>query len=188
MTKYYPTFTEVELQQEAWKPLCGYSGYYEVSDLGRFRRIVNECPNCKFKHVTPINPIPQSKKVKYLRVTLCKDGKEKTALVAALVLKSFVGDKPSPVHTANHEDGDKQNNRLNNLSWATPAEQQQHALATGLRQRITGVAERSRKITPEDIRVIRKSTKTNRELAEIYPLSYEHIGGIRARRFWKHIE
>jgi hypothetical protein len=188
MAKYNPTFTDTELQQETWESVVGYKGFYDVSNLGRVRRIRYTCKGCGLQDFYVLQPRPQSKKIPYLRVTISKDGIETYDAIAIMVLEAFTGPKPTPNHTANHKDGDKQNNRLSNLDWLSKSEQIQHAIEMGLRPRIMGIAERSRKVTPNDVLAIRKSTKTNRELAEIYPLSREHISGIRNRRFWKHVE
>lgn len=36
---YFMKFTKEELENEIWKPVVGYEGYYEVSDLGRVRSL-----------------------------------------------------------------------------------------------------------------------------------------------------
>ncbi len=58
----------------------------------------------------------------YFIVDLSRDGRVTTAKVASLVLQSFVGDRPTRQHQCAHWDGDQLNNRLTNLRWATPKE------------------------------------------------------------------
>ncbi len=58
------------------------------------------------------------------------DGKKKHVKGHRLVLNAFKGEQPEMV--ANHDDGDKQNNSICNLGWATVAENNEHAINTGL--------------------------------------------------------
>ena len=57
----------------------------------------------------------------YRQVTLHRDGQRKYAVLSRIVLSAFVGDAPTSMH-AEHLDGDKENNCLSNLRWATPLE------------------------------------------------------------------
>jgi hypothetical protein len=64
----------------------------------------------------------------YLQVSV--DGKTKR--VHTLVCLAFHGLPPSSIHTVNHKNGKKDDNREVNLEWATPKEQINHALDMGL--------------------------------------------------------
>lgn len=67
----------------------------------------------------------------YKMVSLRVDRKSKHMLVHRLVALTFLpnpDDKPQ----VNHIDGDKTNNRLENLEWNTSSENIRHAFATGL--------------------------------------------------------
>lgn len=67
----------------------------------------------------------------YLRVCLVnKDGK-KTFLAHRLVAEAFL-EKVIGKEIVNHVDGDKTNNDVSNLEWATHKENAQHAHRTGL--------------------------------------------------------
>jgi hypothetical protein len=96
---------------------------YEVSDRGRVRRT----DTTRIKRPTP-------DRKGYLRVFLYHDGRKRTRFVHQLVLRAFVG--PCPLgQEANHRDGVKSNNRLANLEYVTPSENNQHAWDTGLMPR-----------------------------------------------------
>jgi len=79
----------------------------------------------------------------YYIVTLCDgNGKRQNKRVHRLLLEAF---KPNPLNKAhvNHIDGNKLNNSLDNLEWATASENAKHAAVTGLcdeRRKATEVA------------------------------------------------
>lgn len=117
--------------EEIWKDIKNYPGY-QVSNLGRVRtynkisftnmhgerhwkdRIL------KFKPYTTTNQ--RSKQGMGYRVTLWKDGKPKTLLVARLVATTFLEDLIDTDMTVNHKDGNRLNNNVENLEWLTRAD------------------------------------------------------------------
>lgn len=106
---------------EHWKPIPGYEGSYEVSDLGRVRsldRITDRGRKWQGKTMTP-----SSLRSGYQIVTLWREGKQKTPLVHRLVLFAFVGPAPDGTE-ALHANGNPADNELLNLSWGTHSENQ----------------------------------------------------------------
>jgi len=65
----------------------------------------------------------------YAYVCLFKDGKRKNCKVHRIVAEAFLFDQKPQV---NHLDGNKLNNDVSNLEWATAKENKQHAFKTGL--------------------------------------------------------
>ena len=63
----------------------------------------------------------------YLIVTLCHEGIRKNKRVHRLLAEAFI-DNPSDKAHVNHIDGNKLNNALSNLEWATPKENTNHAI------------------------------------------------------------
>lgn len=70
----------------------------------------------------------------YLRVRLYIEGRRPTIKVHRAVAKAFI---PNPENKpeVNHKDGNKENNRVDNLEWSTPGENTAHAYNTGLKEK-----------------------------------------------------
>lgn len=121
------------MNQEKWKPVAGFSGFYEVSDHGRIRsreRVSATGRRLKSKTVALVLNGNDS----YLRVNLRDhQGTHTVKLVHRIVAETFI-DNPSHKPEVNHKDGNKRNNHVTNLEWCTPSENQQHALKNGLRK------------------------------------------------------
>ena len=74
--------------------------------------------------MTPFNNKPG--RSGYWVINLRVNGKVRCRCVSELVLTTFVGPRPSPTHDAAHLNGDRNVNRLDNLSWATKKENAAH--------------------------------------------------------------
>ena len=87
----------------------------------------------------------------YRRVILCKDKKRKRFFIHRLVAEHFIPN-PDNKRTVNHKDGNKLNNCVENLEWATDSEQHLHSWNMGL-EKVTKnfIQEVNRKIPKEEI-------------------------------------
>ena len=101
-------FSKTELAQERWKPIFGYDGMYEVSDLGRVRS--------KYSGEWKVLMFDMDRNG-YLKVGLSKYGKVKHFLVHRLVAQAFIENDNIFNTEVNHKDENKQNNRASNLEW-----------------------------------------------------------------------
>ena len=115
--------------QEIWKDVHGYEGLYMISNMGRVMSF--HCSSKKNgiqeRHVMK-NVMSSSK---YYHVGLSKNGVKIMHSIHVLVAEAFI---PNPENkpSVNHIDGNKLNNSVDNLEWATFKENQQHAIRTGL--------------------------------------------------------
>lgn len=111
---------------ENWRPILGWDGY-EVSDLGRVRSWKWPSKGRQWIENREREPrlivTGQERPEKYIRAQLSsRDRGVKKESVHVLVLEAFVGLRPSPDHQGSHWDGNRFNNRLSNLRWATRKE------------------------------------------------------------------
>ena len=111
--------------QEVWKPVVGYEGIYEVSNLGRVYSLPKEwigSKGCKRKHDGKLLSITYSNKG-YPRVLLSSNGKSKTREIHQLVAESFLNHVPCGYKlVVDHIDNDKLNNRVDNLQLISQRE------------------------------------------------------------------
>ena len=108
--------------EEAWKDVVGFEGEYQISNLGRLKHFSKKGWNI-LKNT--------NKKGWYFNVILVGKSKTKSIKIHRLVAEAFI---PNPENKPciNHKDGNKQNNCVDNLEWATQKENIEHARRTGL--------------------------------------------------------
>lgn len=170
-------------ENEGWRPVrcCDYGECYEVSNLGRVKRIRYWDDGTR----KPGLLSPWKNGEGYMLVQLSRHGIKKIIGVHQLVMMAFVGPYPERMEV-NHIDTDKTNNRLTNLEYGTGSHNRLHAFATGLAK---PTIERRVKVKEADIRVIRRLKGQVRvvEIAKWYGLSRKTIYGILRRERWKHV-
>jgi len=118
------------MMQETWKSVVGFEGRYEVSSEGRFKALARDIiykdgRKGKLKEMMLRGSVGSHG---YLMVTF--DSKTK-CLAHRVVAEAFLGVQKFRV-TVNHKDGNKLNNRIDNLEWATYGENNDHARRTDL--------------------------------------------------------
>lgn len=100
-------------QGEQWRPVAGgWEGVYEVSDLGRVRRVA------RGNRTRPGFVLSPFMRGGYPHVDLSRDGAQTMFAVHVLVMRSHVGEPP-PGHEVDHRDRDPRNARLSNLRYVT---------------------------------------------------------------------
>lgn len=121
------TKEEVIKEAEEWKPCLGYENFYEASNLGSIRSL-RKNKNLK----------PTINKYGYCKVSLTGDNSYKTVNVHRIIAQTFIPN-PNNKPQVNHIDGDKSNNRVDNLEWTTREENMKHAHLNGLMKLPKGI-------------------------------------------------
>lgn len=124
---------------EDWKPIPGYEGLYEASTQGRIRTAFGKrTSNARYPVRIWEQRVLKQKREKRReggpsdsRVSLWKDGKETTCLVARLIALAWCeGYKDG--YTVNHIDGNPENNASKNLEWVDLKANIRHGFENGL--------------------------------------------------------
>jgi len=132
---------------------------------------------------------PRSR-VGYLAVELYINSRSYTCNIHRLVLETFIGPCPEGME-CRHLNGNKQDNRLENLKWGTHSKNQydavQHQTHVDNRGEKHGLA----KLTEQDVRMIIYMYRTGlflqREIAEIYNVFQNTISRIITGKRWRHL-
>lgn len=104
--------------QEVWKPVVGFEGLYEVSNLGRVKSLerITKRSDGKTQFVRERILKLGIGTSGYYTVRISKGGVMKTFSVHKLMCESFLNHSPSRFkEVVDHIDGDRLNNNLNNL-------------------------------------------------------------------------
>ena len=166
---------------EFWIPVARFefADFYEVSSLGRVRRIktYGGRPKCQVLR-------PAITKFGYEMVVLCVNGVPLSIAVHRLVAEAFVeGDHSLDI---NHKDGVKTRNLAANLEWVTKRENNAHSWRLGL-SRAHGRGSGKRKLDgskAEEIRN-RRAKESVTDLAHAYGVCRQTIREVVAGRIWR---
>lgn len=139
--------------EELWKPIKGYEGLYEISNLGRVRSIAREVQRGN-------STIRIKEKMKkpyiagggYYYIMLSKNGKTKIFTLHRLLAEAFIPN-PNNLPEVDHINTNKSDYRLENLRWVTHKENNNNIISLQNRRKST--------YTPE---VIYKGMETRKRL------------------------
>lgn len=176
---------------EIWKAVPGFEGLYEVSDLGRVRSLDRTV-------IRRAKSGPHPKRIKgkmlvlwkhptgYRCVYLCKDGETFVMTVQKVVADTFLGPRPEGTEVC-HWDGDKTNNRLENLRYDTRKANREDSR----RHDTLPVGSRSpmAKLTEAQIPYVRSlERKMSQQAAgDLVGVSRKQIARIWSRENWRHV-
>lgn len=171
---------------ERWRSIIAAPSY-EVSDLGRIRSIGRTITDSRGRSyyrsgtVRALSTAPNG----YLRFNTGRC----TLAVHVAVLEAFAGPRPSGAHGA-HGDGVKANCRLDNLRWATPAENAADKAVHGTTYRPIGTAHPAAKLTDDQVRQVKRlhaRCVMQSHIADLTGISRKTINSIVRGKSWKHI-
>ncbi|WP_189091454.1 HNH endonuclease [Deinococcus ruber] len=120
---------------------------------------------------------------------LSDDGKLYPKVVHRFVAQVFIPN-PANKRVVNHINGNKQDNRVENLEWLTHSENNLHAIDTGLK-RMRGEDNHMAHLTASDVqrvKELRAAGMVQREIAQIVGCSRQHVAKLLNGSRWGHLE
>lgn len=163
-------------QQEEWRPASFPDCPYEVSSLGRVRRI----GGAPLKYIMTVHG--------YANVGVRTAGGFLSVRVHRLVALTFLGPRPDGA-VINHIDGDKCNNRATNLEYVTLSENALHSTRVLGKKR--GSSHNMVRYDEATILEVRRLYATGEwaliELAHRFGISKGHVRQIVQRKNWNHL-
>lgn len=145
--------------REIWEEIPGFS-QYQISNKGRLKSFKSRPQNGLV--LSNINATGG-----YLSVVLRRKEGDRYTRIHRLVAEAFIPN-PENKREVNHKDSDKQNNRVDNLEWATPVENCRHAARVNP-DMLSGMKYHNQVVRPK---TISQFTLSGELLAE-YPNSVE---------------
>ena len=177
---------------ELWKPIPSLDARYEASSEGRIRR-ATPANATKVGRVRSLFPGGG-----YLRCSFYEDGKVHCLSVHRLIYEAFYGPIPSDLQI-NHINGEKLDNRLENLELCTQSENMIHAyrvLGVGVKKKPPppkievprrGELNPNSKLRETDLPAIaamRAAGHSQSEIAKAFGVHQTTIGKLLAGKIW----
>ena len=183
-------FSTEEICNEKWLPVVGYEGLYEISDLGQVKSLAR-----KVKAKTNvIRNVPTKimrqivNKNGYMSVNLSGIGPQWRVSTHIILARAFLGPRPQGFEVA-HEDGNRTNCRLSNLSYKTPLENMKDKRKHGTHhfgETVNGAVLTEQEI--HEIRVFRFSGKMIKHIQQIYGTTQSNITALCQGRSWSYLQ
>lgn len=166
---------------EQWKDIPGYEGWYQVSDQGEVKRVGKSSGAIVGRVLKQ-----KIRKLGYRGVTLSKNCQVHDFTVHKLVMLAFVGERPSG-YEINHKNGISSDNRLENLEYVTPKENQfhkNHVLGRYCAGERSGASKLNR-VGVFEIYRLRAEGLTIYQIAEQIKISPTQVARIARGELWK---
>ena len=158
--------------KELWKPLLEYKGI-EVSSIGRIRKAAN-----KSRKERILTEFPKDRDGYYRCSVQRLDGTLTSQPVHRLVAKAFIP-RTKNRDIVNHIDGNRTNNRIENLEWVTPKENVIHSFKFGSRKICKQVPKKTI-LTDFQVNQIGKLRElyTVNQIAKLFNIEYQSLKNI----------
>lgn len=131
----------------------------------------------------PLKPLMASRR--YPAVSIYDvNGRPKSVPIHLLMLRAFVGPKPSPSHEARHLNGVPTDNRAENLAWGTRAENVEDKMRHGKALAVRRARAKLSLSAAEDIRARLAAGESGKAIARHYGVDPRTVTFIKRGKIW----
>jgi len=175
---------------ESWLPVVGFEGRYEVSSDGRVRSLRIVKGNCNKPRPQPL-VLSLASRRGYPAANLSASNRSKMYSAHRLVAAAFLGDPP-PGTVVCHLNGVRDDNRLVNLAYGTPTENEAHKAQHGTK--LFGAAVPGARLAESHVHEILLAYRHGSQTAGCVALGRQFgvapsvITAIVGGRAWKHVD
>ena len=172
------------------KPIKNYENLYEITEDGKIICLPRKKKNINGSFITKQYETFGHKNSKgYMLINLTSDDKnikKKNVLIHRLVAEAFIPN-PNNYPYINHKDGNKSNNKVDNLEWCNNSMNQLHAFENGLQK--SGCEHNNSKLKYEDVLFIKNNINKYKqiELSKMFNVSRRVIYQIKKGITYKNI-
>lgn len=178
------------LEGEVFEYIKGREVFYRISSFGRLtslcKSVRGKARNRRKEKVLKPHRNSYTGYYAYVFSSWGNGEKDKRENIHRLVALHFIPN-PDCLPEVNHKDGDKLNNRVDNLEWVTREQNIQHGFINGLIKTPKGEAAHNSKLTEKIVLEIFNSKIGPRKLSRDTGIPYSCIAGIRNGNTWNHI-
>ena len=174
---------------EIWKDIVGFDGQYQISNNGRYKSVEREVvlKDGRVRVFKSKILKPFISKSGYPTATLSISGKNIKRSVHRLVAETFIENSFNK-SDVNHIDGNKENNKVENLEWVSHSENLYHFHK--LSDSNSGERNNLSKLKDDDIPVIREMHAdgiSSKRISELFKVDYKTIWRIVTHQTWKNV-
>jgi DNA-binding XRE family transcriptional regulator len=176
---------------EVWRDIPGWEEMYQVSNKGRIKSLKRFVKRSDGR----LQPIPEAILTgdvgEYIRVYLRTPGYKIRKFVHRIVAEVFIPN-PEGYRTVNHLNGNKYDNNVDNLEWASHSMNVLHAYENGLAVHAVGVNWHNSKLNDDKVREIRSRYSdggvTMESLAKEFGVSRKTLSKAIEGKTWRHVD
>lgn len=171
---------------EIWKDISGYEGLYQVSNKGRVKSTGGRHGGFSCDII-----LKSHFQKGYHKLRLYKDNTWHNFLVHRLIAIAFI---PNPYNKPyiNHINGNRSDNRIENLEWCTQKENIVHAHLLNLCPIRNGESIGTSKLKEfeaiEVYKLYHSKKYTNAQIAKMFNIDPTNVSTIGLRKSWKHLQ
>jgi len=178
------------LEGEYWVEINGWEGLHRISSFGRISSLCNSVRKIarpmKVEKILKPHLNSYTGYYAYVFSDWGRGGKDKRMNIHRVVALHFIPN-PNNFPEVNHKDGNKINNKVDNLEWVTREQNIQHGFKNNLIKTLSGEKAHNNVLSNEQVLFIYNYKGNLRQMGRDLKIPYSSIAGIRNGTSWNSV-